>query len=625
MKPLFRNSLSLLLVAAFAAACAGQPAAAPKAAEAPKAVEATKAEAPKAEAAKPTEAPKAAEAPAAANPMDYLNASREDTIIFDKPNKLETFDNWNPYTPGSSFGWGMSQIGMDGLMYLNYGDGKYYMWMAESVDSNPEATVWTLHLRKGITWQDGVPFNADDIIFTTEMQIKNDKLSNHFYWKEWLDKIEKVDDYTIKYTLKKPNVRFSAERISGGVGLFPDIFVPKHIWEKVEDPSTFKNFDIAKGLPMGTGAYIIAKVTTNELIMVRNDNWWGAKTGLAKLPEPKKVVYRYVGTEEVRTQTAIDNGFDSMEDITVGALEAILAQNNKWEAWFKAKPYAVPDPCARIIAINSAKKPWDDKDMRKVLSMAMDRQQIVDIAYEGSTTLAALYWPNYLSMKPYTDLIDKATHDAMLKPDLAKAEEIMKAKGYAKGDKYWAKDGKDITIEIQVPEDFIELIRVGDVYVEQLQKFGINASESKLGAVFYDNAANGDYEAQSNWFACGSVNEPWSTLNNFAGVAAPIGQRPKGPPIDNQFRWSNKQYTDLVAQIGTTKLDDPKLNDLTKQAVAILYDELPAFPSAQSRKIVPFNNTYWTGWPTSEKYYMFPCAWCGIWAVAMTKIEKAKP
>ena len=616
MKSFFRLPIVALLIAALASACAAQPAAAPAAA--PKA----------AEAAKPTDAPKAAEAAkpaAAANPMDYLTASREDTLIVDQPYKLETFDNFNPYTPNNNaFGWGMQMIGMDDLMYLNYGDGKYIMWMAEKVESNAGATVWTLHLRKGITWNDGVPFTADDIIFTINLQIKNDKLTNHFYWAEWLDKVEKVDDLTIKYTLKKPNVRFSAERISGGVGVFPDTFIPKHIWEKIEDPTTFKNYDPAKGLPLGTGAYILAKVTKNETIFVRNDNWWGAKTGFAKLPEPKKVVYTYVGTEEVRTQTAIDNGFDSMQDITVGAWQAISAQNPKWQAWYPDKPWAAPDPCARIISLNSAKKPWDDKDMRKMLSLVMDRQQIVDIAYEGSTILAAYFWPAYASMQPYSDLVDKTTYESFLKPDVAKAAEIMKAKGYTKGDKYWTKDGKDLGIEIQVPEDFIELIRVGDVYVEQLQKFGINATESKLGSVFYDNSNNGDYEAQSNWFACGSVNEPWSTLNSFTGEAAPLGKPPKGPPIDNAFRWSNKKYTELVAQIGVTKLDDPKLMDLTKQALAILYDEVPAFPSAQSRKLVPFNNTYWTGWPTKDNYYIFPCNWCNLWAVAMTKLEKAK-
>ena len=618
MKGLWTKLFVITVILSFVLmSCA--PAATPT--TAPAAKEEPKAEAPKAE----EKAAEPAKEQPAANPMDYLDAPREDTFIIDQPYKLETFDSANPISglSGSVWGWGMSQIGMDALAYVNYGDGKMIMWMAESVDKSDDMKTWTLHLRKGITWSDGKPFTADDIVYTIEIQQKYDTLANNAYWKEWLEKVEKVDDLTVKYTLKKPNPRFANERISGGLGVFPDKFIPKHIWETVEDPTTFKNFDIAKGLPLGTGPYILAKVTMNETIMVRNDKWWGAATGFAKLPLPKKVIFSYVGEENIRTQTAIENGFDSMQDITPGALEAIVAQNPKWEAFYKEKPYAAADPCARIISINSAKVPWNDKDMRKVLSMVMDRKQIVDIAYEGSTSLNALLWPDYGSMKPYTNLIDQDLLKSMLSPQTDKAAEILKGKGYVKGEKYWAKDGKDLTIEVQVPEDFIELIRVGDVWVEQLQKFGINATEKKLGSVFYSNASQGDYEAQSNWFACGSVSEPWTTLNQFTGEAAPLGEAAKGGPINNQWRWSNKEYSDLVAELATLPADDPKAMELTKKALAILYDELPAFASAQSRKIVPFNYTYWKGYPTSQNYYIFPCNWCGLWVVAMTKLERA--
>ena len=201
------------------------------------------------------------------------------------------------------------------------------------------------------------PFTVDDIIYSIDLQMKNEKLGAHFYLVEWLDTMDKVDDYTVTFTLKKPNVRFLQENFTSLIGGDAITIVPKHIWENVDDPTTFKNFDLAKGLPLGTGPYILAKVTTNETIWVRNDNWWGAKAGFKKLPEPKRVIFSYVGTEEVRTQTAIDNGFDSMQDITLGAYQAILGQNNKWVAFFPDKPYSWLDPCARIISFNSAKRP----------------------------------------------------------------------------------------------------------------------------------------------------------------------------------------------------------------------------------------------------------------------------
>src|SRR5664279_408466 len=107
--------------------------------------------------------------------------------------------------------------------------------------------------------------------------------------------------------------------------------------------------------------------------------------------------------------------------------------------------------------------------MRQMLSMVMDRQQIIDIAYEGTTVLSPTYWPAYPSMKPYTDLIDPTVMANLLKPNTTAAAKILTDKGYTKSGQYWTKGGKALTIEIQVPTDFIELTRVGDVYVEQLQ------------------------------------------------------------------------------------------------------------------------------------------------------------
>ena len=70
-------------------------------------------------------------------------------------------------------------------------------------------------MRAGITWQDGTPFTADDIIFSTELQMNNDALGQHFAYQEWIESVEKVDDLTVIYNLKKSNVRFKLERFFG--------------------------------------------------------------------------------------------------------------------------------------------------------------------------------------------------------------------------------------------------------------------------------------------------------------------------------------------------------------------------------------------------------------------------
>ena len=74
---------------------------------------------------------------------------------------------------------------------------------------------------------------------------------------------------------------------------------------------------------MGTGPYKLAKVTENETIWVRNDNWWAAEIGLKKLPEPKRLIMSYNGTEEVRLATAIEDDYDGLHDITFWLLPGI--------------------------------------------------------------------------------------------------------------------------------------------------------------------------------------------------------------------------------------------------------------------------------------------------------------
>lgn len=557
------------------------------------------------------------------NMEEYANASRAETLILDNPYRLEGADNWNYYVPGNAGGWGWSTIGRTPLVLLSYGTGEIENYMAESLTANEDSTIWTLKLRDGITWSDGHPFTIDDIIFSIELQMNTERLGGHFTYKEWIKDVEKIDASTMVFNLNKPNPRFALERFADNLCGY-DAFVPKHIWEKVEDPLTFKNLDLEAGLPLSLGPYVLQKLTTNDAIWVRNDNWWAAKIGLKTLPAPKKVIYSFAGTEEVRVATAINDGFDGLQDITLSSYEALIARNPNWKAFQPEMPYVWPDPCARSLSLNNAVGPWDDTDMRWVLNYVMDRPQIIDVAYEGTTIPGAFFWPLYPSMQPYTDLIPKETLAKFEKPDLAKAAEILTAKGYTKGANYWAKDGEELGLEIQVHEAFSELERVADVYVEQLQRFGINAVKVKLtGQTWGDNYAMGNFEAMSGWQTCGSIMEPYNTLRTLISTdgVAPIGERPQGR--QNAFRYNNAYYSELVDQIGVLSLDDPKLKELAAEAFAILYEDLPVIPTAQSRKLIPWNETYWTNWPDIDNYYQRPVLWCPSFIGVITEIQPA--
>ena len=631
--------LTLLVVGAlFVAACGSQPAA--PAAEAP-AAEAPAEEAPAEEAAAeeaPAEEAAAEEAPAeeaAAEeaPAEEAAAEAAPTEAPVEESSIASFDRtktlimdidggrlqdpegvWNPYVPGNRRDQGFHQVCLEPLFILNYQTGEFMPWLGESFVSNEAADQWTLTLRQGITWQDGVPFTADDVVFTMETLIANaPELSDSAAMQNWVASVEKVDDLTVLFTLTKPNPRFQLDyfsvRIWGGVNI-----MPKHIWESV-DPLTFKNFDLAAGLPVCTGPYKLASSSPTEVVWTRHNDWWGAKTGLYKLPEPETIIWTWAGPPETRAALMANGQLDSLMDITLGALQALQEQNPNVITWFAEPPFAwVPDPCARSFEFNNTVAPWDDPEMRWAINYAIDRDKIVEIAYENTTLKSRHFFPAY---PPLDALVDAAIEagawdlDQLWTSDPAKAAEIIESKGYTKnGNGYYEKDGKELTLDITTHEAFIEKQRIAQVVVEQLQALGVNAStRNEAGSTWDENFTNGTFEARMGWQTCGSVNEPWNSLDQFNSMwLKPVGERADR----NSWRWSGpaaEEYSALVDEMGVLPLGDPKVEELFVQAMDLWFEQLPVIPITQAKKIIPFDTTYWTGWPTFDNQYIHPPTW----------------
>jgi peptide/nickel transport system substrate-binding protein len=567
-----------------------------------------------------TQPPAATTAPEATQPPaveDYTQAPREETVIFDiDGGRVASPENWNPYVPGGRRDHGYHQSMIEPLFILNYETGEIEPWLGESMEHNDAQDVWTLKLRDGIKWSDGEAFNADDVVFSIQLLIDNaPTLNDSAAMKQWVASVKKVDDRTVEFQLSEPNPRFQLDyfsvRIWGGVNI-----VPEHIW-KGQDPESFTNYDPAKGWPVFTGPYKLASVSETEFTYVRDDNWWGAATGFQKLPEPKKLVWVWYGPEETRAAAMADNQLDSLMDITLGALQALQGRNPNVIAHFKEAPFAwVPDPCSRTFELNHTVEPWGSKEMRWALNYAINRDEIVQIAYEGSTFASRHFFPAYPPLDRLVDLAEKAglyEKFPLMTHDPAKAKELIEGQGYTLGgDGYYQKGGKQLSLDIATHEAYIEKQRIAQVIVEQLQAVGINAStRNEAAATWSDNFWFGRFEAKVGWQTCGSVNEPWKSMDTMnARHLVPVGER--AADDRNSWRWSGEaaeRYGALVDEMGNLPLGDPKIDELFVQAMEIWLEELPVIPVTQAKKIIPFNTTYWTGWPTADNNFIHPPTW----------------
>jgi len=487
-------------------------------------------------------------------------------------------------------------------------------WLAESMESNESLDVWTLNLREGAEWADGEAFNADDVVFTIELLLNDEtsSLTNAGQVQTWIESVEKVDDLTVVFNLTQPNPRFQLDlfsvRIWGGINMMPE-----HVWKDV-DPFTFKNFDIEKGYPLGTGPYVLTSANETSWVYDRNDDWWGAKTGVFKLPEPQRAIWVVTGNDQIRTTMAVANELDSIMDITLGAFEAMQAQNDSIFAWEEGMPFVWLDPCPRQLSLQTQVAPWDNPDMRWAINHAIDRDEIIAIAYEGVTIPSRTMYVEYGAMFPFIDAIEEAGMAFSTSADLEAAAALLEENGYSRNDdgRWVDGDGEALSLAIQVHEGFVEKRRITTNLVEQLQRFGIDASAAVIaGATWNDNKRFGNYEATTDWDACGSINEPWASLQRYTSKWwVPVGEPNSGG--HNHVRWdgmNNEAYSEIVEAIGTLPLGHPDVLEMVVEAYRYFYEDLPFIPLNQATKLVPFNSTYWEGWPTAENNWNHPATW----------------
>ncbi|MEM9969530.1 MAG: ABC transporter substrate-binding protein [Pseudomonadota bacterium] len=551
------------------------------------------------------------------------DVAREDTVIFDLDRTIKDPGNFNWLTPGTKRMHGAHQTMWEPLFILNYSTGELDPWLATGFEQNEDSTEFTISLREGVEWSDGEAFNADDVVFTVNMALENEEISSReaSTVRAQVASVEKVDDLTVKFTLANANPRFIVENF--GVRIFGSFLImPEHVWNG-EDPATF-----AFNPPIGTGPYTFTSATTNRAIWDRNDDWWGAKTGFMDLPAPARVIFLESGGAESRAQLIATNQLDAAQNVGVGTFEAIKAQNPNVIAWHEDYPFASSDPCARQLEINTTIAPWDDANMRKAVAEIIDRTQIVNIAAEGATVPSTTMFAEYGSMSPFIDAIKDAGFGLSPRGDVDAGQALIEAAGWTMGsDGIYEKDGEDLSVDIHVNSASTEYTRTIDVVVEQLNRAGIAAKAVPVeNGVFWGEVLPfGAYEMSYSWLSCGSVNEPWASMGRYTVKdVVPVGER--SPGFNNTSRWDGpgaEAYSAIVDAMADKPLGDPEVPGMVAEAYQYLDAEVPFIPLVQSFKLLPFNTTYWTGWPTAENDYNHPFFWWNHTHQIIHNLEKA--
>lgn len=512
----------------------------------------------------------------------------------------------------------------NGSYYSAFAD-EEWPWLATSHEWNDDFSEVTVNIRDGVEWSDGVPFTAEDLVFTINM-LK--EYAPAIRYSADMEKLVKeavvVDPLTAKITLNGPNPRFYFNYLTYAYMRGIHI-VPKHIFENVEDVTTFTNFDPEKGWPVTTGPYTPVVSTYTQVIFERRDNWWAAKTGFAELPKVERIIGIPWAGGETMSQLLIANQLDVCTDLRPAEIVAVLEQNPAIITHTKAPPYGYVCHWTICIGFNALEEPWDNPDIRWAISYAIDRQQAIEVAYGGAGTAAKLPFPDPNTYKGLKEC-SNAIGDLLQKYDTnefnpEKSAALMEKNGYVKDSQgFWSKDGERLTFELGGALDLFG--DIGPIVGEQLRNAGFD-TEYINPPDHWDRIGNG---VPTNYVyftgQLGSIRDPYATLLMYhEDMVQPTGQ----PGWPNVWRWQNDEFSAIVDEMAMLPIGDPGVVDLFREAMEIWLKELPSLPFIEWIHRIPMNTTYWVGWPTEDDPYVNGAVWQWTLPRIIDRLEPVQP
>jgi len=426
--------------------------------------------------------------------------------------------------------------------------------LATSWETSEDGTTWIFHLREGVKFHDGTPFNAEAVVISLERQLKEDhpyhfEGSDFAYWGYMYPDVESVsavDDMTVKITLKGPNASFLSN-----MAMFPVSIV---------SPAALEKYGIDIGThPVGTGAFkFVEWIRDDRIVLEANEDYWAGRPYLDKL------IIKSIPDNTVRWLELRTGSVDCIDGINPDDIAYIQRDAN-------LELLQQPGMNVGYLAMNFDMPPFENKLVRKAVNHAVNKKALIDALYQGFAIPAKNPMPPVLW--GYNDNIQDYEYD----PD--KARELLAEAGFP--------DGFDTTLwAMPVPRPYMpQPMKIAEVIQADLKKVGINARiVTYEWGTYLEKTENGEHDmCLLGWI--GDNGDP----DNFIYVLLDKDNAVKGTAGNVSFYRSDELHDVLIKAIRT--FDQAERAKLYMKAQEIVHEDAPWVPLAHATNVAAVKKT----------------------------------
>jgi peptide/nickel transport system substrate-binding protein len=480
----------------------------------------------------------------------------------------------------------------EGLVEYQAGSCKIQPCLATSWEASADGTEITFNLRKGVKFHDGTDFNADAVVFSFARQYDlNHPFHQYGEWSYWgymfgdVKKMEKIDDYTVKLVLARPNAS-----IMTSLAMFTVNIVSPANAEKYKE-NAFKH-------PCGTGPFkFVEWVKDDHITLEANENYWRERASLDKL------IFKVIPDASARLMALEVGSVQGIEYPNPADLDRIKANKdlnlmtqpgmnigymaiNEGYGYKDANENGVRDiETEPLVKTPGYFEPLTKKKVRQAINMAIDKQSIVDNIYMGTALKAKNGMPPF--MLGYNDEIQDYPYDP------AKARELLAEAGYP--------DGFEVTLYVMpVSRPYMfDPPKIGEAIQSYLAAVGIKVKFYQVdwGTYLQETEAGKHQMCLLGW--TGDNGDPDNFMNVLYGAnACSIGT------AGNYAFYNNEENQKLLSAALKT-YDNEKRAEYYKKSQEMIHEDAGWVYLAHSVQSIVFRNNV-KGYslnPTSRKFF----------------------